>query len=160
YTLTLWSSRQDRADDPGAYSRRLQSLSITGLLAFGLTATFAMIDWLMSLEPNWSSTVYAAMVVMGGLLAALALMLAVLMLFADAEPSSGLLAPQAFNDLGNLLLSALLMWAYLAFSQYLVIWSGNLSEEIQWYLRRLANGWDWIALAIVLLGFIVPFLLL
>ncbi len=76
------------------------------------------------------------------------------------EPLSGIITPGVLNDLGNLLMAGLLMWAYFAFSQYLVIWSGNLSDEIPWYLRRLDGGWQYVAIAIVILHFAVPFVLL
>ncbi len=157
--LRRLSRREDSERDHGLF-QRLQNLSIVGLLAFTLTATFAMIDWVMSLEPEWSSTIYAAMVVMGGLLAAFALVMALVVRLRDYEPLSGFVTPGVLNDLGNLLLSGLLMWAYLAFSQFLVIWTGNLSDEIPWYLRRLAGGWQALALIIVGLHFVVPFVLL
>ncbi len=159
YALRRLSRRQDVDADPGL-SQRLKSLSILGALALSLTATFAMIDWVMSLEPEWSSTIYAGMVAMGGLLAAFALVIALLTRLRDSEPLAGLVTPGLLNDLGNLLLTALLMWAYLSFSQYLVIWTGNLNEEIPWYLRRLDGGWLAVALIIVILHFAVPFVLL
>lgn len=160
YTLRRWSRRSDdAAHDPGLF-QRLQSLSILGAVVLTLTVTFAMIDWMMSLEPDWSSTIYAVMIATGGLLAAFALVITLLARFRNDEPLRAFLTPALLNDLGNLLLSALLMWAYLAFSQYLVIWTGNLSDEIPWYLRRLDSGWQIIALALVILHFVVPFVLL
>lgn len=159
YTLRQWSRRGDAEGDPGMF-QRLQNLSILGVVVLSLTATFAMIDWAMSLEPDWSSTIYAMMVAMGGLLAAFALVVALLSRLQNYEPLSALVTPKLLNDLGNLLLAALLMWAYLAFSQYLVIWTGNLTEEIPWYLRRLDGGWQIVALIIVVLNFAVPFVML
>ncbi len=158
-TLRRWSRKQDEANDP-AVARRLQNLSIVGLLALVLTGTFALTDWVMSLEPDWSSTIYPMMVAMGGVLAAFALVIAVLARLEGSGLHGNLLTPQVSNDLGNLLLAALLMWGYLAFSQYLVIWSGNLSDEITWYVRRIQGGWEWLALLIVVFHFVVPFLLL
>lgn len=159
YALRRWSARMDAGDDIRPF-RRLQQLSIVGALALSLTVTFAMIDWVMSLEPQWSSTIYAAMVAMGSFLAALALIVALVTHFQNIEPLRTLVTPAVLNDLGNLLLTALLGWAYLAFSQYLVIWTGNLSDEIPWYLRRLENGWQAVALILVVLHFVVPFVLL
>jgi len=159
FALRRLSRHEDSERDPGIF-QRLQNLSIIGLVAFTLTATFAMIDWVMSLEPEWSSTIYAAMVVMGGLLAAFALVVALVTRLREYEPLSGFVTSSVLNDLGNLLLTGLLMWAYLAFSQFLVIWTGNLSDEIPWYVRRLAGGWQTIALIIVVLHFVVPFVLL
>ncbi len=163
FVLNRWSAQEDRADDPGIV-QRLQNLSIVGLVLFGITVTFAMIDWVMSLEPHWYSTIYSAMAVMGGLLAALALAVvgvALLRLTAeDKDPLEQLISPQVLNDLGNLLMAGLLMWAYLDFSQYLVIWSGNLNDEIPWYLRRIQNGWEWVALLLIVFHFLLPFAVL
>lgn len=130
----------------------------TGALALVLlaaTATFAAFDWAMSLEPTWYSSIYGAIVAAGGVLAAHAV--AVRMLAAtrgDSESSSHYEtepAAQVYNDLGNLLLAFLMVFGYLSFSQFLIIWSGNLPLEISWYLRRLSGGWQWVALAMVLL---------
>src|SRR4030095_9460608 len=86
--------------------------------------------------------------------------IAVLALLADTPPISTFLKPEVFNDLGNLLFAFIMLWAYLSFSQYLIIWSGNLPEEIPWYLRRSTSGWQWIAVALALLHFAIPFFLL
>lgn len=159
YALRRLSRRTDMDADPGL-SGRLKSLSILGALVFTVTVTFAMIDWFMSLEPDWSSTIYSVMVAMGGFLGAFALIVALLTRLRGDERLSALVTPAVLNDLGNLLLTGLLMWAYLAFSQYLVIWTGNLSEEIPWYLRRLDGGWQSVALVLIVLHFVVPFTLL
>jgi len=159
YTLRRWSIRMDAERDPRLL-QRLQKLSIVGALALTLTVTFAITDWVMSLEPQWSSTIYAAMVAMGGFLAAFALIIALVTHYQNGEPFKALVTPLVLNDLGNLLLAGLLGWAYLSFSQYLVIWTGNLSEEIPWYIRRLENGWQAVALILVALHFAVPFVVL
>ncbi|HVO69708.1 MAG TPA: hypothetical protein VMT24_06665 [Aggregatilineaceae bacterium] len=159
YALRRLSRRQDTESDPGLF-QRLQNLSVFGVVAFSVTVTFAMIDWIMSLEPGWSSTLYGAMVAIGGLLAAFALVVALLTRLRAYEPLAGLVTPGVLNDLGNLMLVGLLLWAYLSFSQYLIIWTGNLSDEIPWYLRRLDGGWQFVALALVVLHFAVPFVLL
>lgn len=159
YTLRRWSRREDNEYNP-AVAGRLKNLSILGGLVLVITVSFAMIDWFMSLEPAWFSTIYALMVATSGFLATFALVIALVTRLSHIEPLTELLTPSVLNDLGNLLLSALLMWAYLAFSQYLVIWTGNLSDEIPWYLRRLDGGWQVVALLIVVLHFAVPFVLL
>jgi hypothetical protein len=137
--------------------RRLPRLSALGLIVLTLTATFAMIDWVMSLEPHWYSTVYAAMVAFGSVLNAFAFAVLVRLLLTSREMTP---EPPVSNDLGSLLLAILMSWAYLAFSQFLVIWSGNLSEEIPWYVRRLQHGWELVALAVALFHFVLPFVLL
>jgi hypothetical protein len=133
---------------------RLPGLGAIGLIILSLTGTFAMIDWVMSLEPRWYSTVFAVMVASGGVLSAFAFAICARLVLWKRETWPD---PSVLNDLGNLLLAFLMIWAYLAFSQFLVVWSGNLSQEITWYVHRLQGGWEWIALAIVVFHFAVPF---
>jgi hypothetical protein len=159
YFLNAWSFEQDRTGDP-AISRRMQRLSAGGLLAYGLTITFASFDWLMSLEPHWFSTIYGVLIIGGQGLSALAFLLVVLVWLSRRPPLQGIIAPAHFHDLGNLMLAFVMLWAYFAFSQYLIIWSGNLPEEIGWYLHRLQTGWRFIGLALVVFHFAVPFVLL
>lgn len=159
FTLNRWSLAQDRIEKID-WTPRLKRLSAGGLLLFGLTVTFAMIDWVMSLEPHWYSTIYSAMVATGLLVEAFAFVIVLVFLLSDREPLAKVMTERTFNDLGSLLFAFIMLWAYMAFSQFLLIWSGNLSEEIPWYLSRLAGGWKWVALAIVLFHFALPFALL
>jgi hypothetical protein len=159
YFLIKWSNQQDSNADPRLLDR-FQALSGGGLVLYGLTITFASVDWVMSLEPHWSSTIYGLLYMTEQALAAFAFVITVLMLLAEREPLSGFLAPSHFHDLGTLMFAFVMLWAYIAFDQFLIIWSGNLLDEIPWYLRRLAGGWIWLALAIVLFHFGLPFLLL
>jgi hypothetical protein len=157
--LLKWSAEQDLTVSLEA-TRKMRMLSGPGLVIYPVTMTFAAVDWLMSMEADWYSTMFPILICIGQLLSALAL---VILLLAWAAPSSAL-APlateKAFHDLGNLLLAFTMMWAYLAFGQLLVIWSGNLPHEISWYLHRVADGWRWIAIFIALFHFFVPFFLL
>jgi hypothetical protein len=125
-----------------------------------LTATFAAVDWIMSLEPHWFSTIYGVWFIVGQVLATLALMVIMLRALSSQAPFAGTVTPQHFHDLGNLMLAFTMLWAYVSFSQFLIIWSGNLPEEIPWYLQRLGSGWQAIALFLVLFHFAVPFVLL
>jgi hypothetical protein len=159
HRLTRWSLEQDRTGDP-AIQRRMQVLSGPGLLLYGLTATFASIDWVMSLEPHWFSTIYGMIFMVGQGLSTLAFVIAVLMLLSRHKPLSDTLTPDHFHDLGNLMFAFVMLWAYIAFSQFLIIWSANLPEEIPWYLTRLRGGWQWIALILVVFHFFLPFVLL
>ncbi len=159
YFLNRWSREEDRAPDPGLV-RRLQLLSGAGLLVYGLTITFWSIDWLMSLEPHWYSSMYGVLLMAGQALSGLAFVTAVTILLARYEPLSRFLSGEHLHDLGKLLLAFVMFWAYVSFSQYLIIWAGNLPEEIPWYLRRLQGGWGWIGVALILLHFALPFLLL
>jgi hypothetical protein len=157
--LAKWSAEQDRTAAPGL-TRRLQLLSGPGLGLFGLTASFAAIDWVMSLEPHWYSSIYGVVFLVGHVLAALSFAIVAVILLAGRQPLSGVISSKHLHDLGNLLLAFVMFWAYIAFSQFLIIWSGNLAEEIPWYLRRMAGGWGWIAALLILCHFAVPFLLL
>jgi hypothetical protein len=159
YFLNRWSLEQDHQPSP-KLTRKLQLLSAGGLVAYGLTMTFASIDWVMSLEPRWFSTMYGVLYIAGQALNALAFVTAALVLVSRQAPFSGYVRSSHFHDLGKLLLAFVMFWAYVAFSQYLIIWAGNLPEEIPWYLRRLSGGWGWIGVALIALHFVLPFLLL
>ena len=159
YFLNRWSADQDRTGDR-PIARRLQLLSSAGLVAYGLTVTFASIDWAMSLEPHWFSTMYGVLFIAGQGLSAFAFIVALLVLLAGTPPLAGFVTQRHYHDLGKLMLAFVMFWAYVSFSQYLIIWSGNLPEEIPWYLRRLQGGWGWVGAALVVLHFVLPFLLL
>jgi len=159
YFLNRWSLQQD-ATGGRTIDRRLQLLSSAGLVVYGLTVTFASIDWAMSLEPHWFSTMYGVLFIAGQGLSAFAFIVVVLVLLSERAPLSGYVAARHYHDLGKLMLAFVMFWAYVSFSQYLIIWAGNLPEEIPWYLRRLQGGWGWIAAAILLFHFVLPFLML
>ncbi len=161
--LTQWSAEQDRSPDTGAnrtFVERLQTLSGPGLVLYGLTVTFSSIDWVMSLEPKWYSSIYGMIFMVADGLLALAFVIGVVYFLSRREPFAAVSAPWVFQDLGNLLLAFVMLWAYTSFSQFLIIWIENLTHEIPWYLHRLAGGWAVIAAALVLLKFALPFLLL
>ena len=159
FVLNRLSSDQDRRADhrPSGW---LQWLSGPGLALLFLTGTFSAIDWLMSLEPHWSSTIYGSLVIVGEALATLAMMIAVVVFLSADQPMTEAATPDRLNDLGNLMLAFTMLWAYMSFMQYLIIWSGNLPEEIPWYLRRTRGGWQWVALALGLFHFFLPFFVL
>ncbi len=126
-----------------------------------LTVTFASVDWIMSLDPHWYSTIFGLLTVVGQGLSALAFTIAVLALHRAARArSAACCAPGHFHDLGKLLLAFVMLWAYLSFSQFLIIWSGNLPEEIPWYIARIRGGWGVVALLLVVGHFVLPFALL
>ena len=162
-SLALWmvrlSERYDRKLSLKAL-RRLKVASGFGLGAYVLTMSFASFDWGMSLEPHWFSTIYGVHFVVGQALSTLCFAVLVASRLARHEPFSRWLSPGHFHDLGNLVLAFVLLWAYVSFSQYLIIWSGNLPEENSWYLRRLGHGWQALALVLVLCHFAAPFVIL
>jgi hypothetical protein len=157
--LRRWSLEQDRTGAPDL-TRRLQRLSGPGLILYGLTVTFAAFDWVMTLGPQWHSTLFGGVFMVGQGLAALCFAVVVSSRLVEGGPLSGVIAPKQFHDLGNLILAFVMLWAYMAFSQYLIIWSGNLPDEIPWYAARMAGGWLWLAMALIAFHFIVPFMLL
>jgi hypothetical protein len=159
WLLNRWSRRQDETGDP-ALERRFQGLSAAGLVLLVLTMTFASVDWLMSLEPHWFSTIYGILLMSGQGVSAFCLVIAAAVLLSRSGPLAGAIGTQHFHDLAKLLFSFILIWAYFALSQFLIVWSGNLPEEIPWYLRRLQGGWQYVGLAVIVLHFALPFGLL
>jgi hypothetical protein len=157
--LDRWSDRQDR-EGPAFDERRFRLLSGPGLALYGVVATFASVDWLMSLEPRWYSTIYPVLYAAGQLLNGFAFSVAVVLLLHRRPPFAGILSPAQLRDLGNLMLAFVMFWAYISVSQLLLIWTGNLPEEIPWYLRRSRGGWQAVCWLLAVLNFAVPFLLL
>jgi hypothetical protein len=157
--LVTWSLRQDESADD-TLTLRLQRLSGPGLVLYGLTVTFASIDWMMSLEPKWYSTIFGMIFMISFGLAAMGLAILATRFLESEKPLARVVSPDRWHDLGNLLLALVMFWAYLNFSQFLLIWSENLAEEIPWYLHRLGGGWEWIAIALILFQFALPFVLL
>jgi hypothetical protein len=159
YFLNKWSAAQDARPDP-ALNRRLQQLSGGGLVLYALTTTFTSIDWVMSLEPHWYSTMYGVLFIIGQALGALALATVAVVRVSGLDPVSGFLGGRHLHDLGKMMFAFTMLWAYVSFSQYLIVWSGNIPEEITWYLARFRGGWGWVGAAVLLLQFVLPFLLL
>lgn len=159
YLLNRWSLAQDRTAD-NRYTKNMRVLAGPGMVVLIFTVTFASIDWYMSLEPEWFSTIYGFIYVASWSLSALAFTIAALALLSKDEPLNRIVAPLHFHDLGKLLLALVMLWAYFAFSQFLIIWSGNLPEEITYYLKRTHGLWGGTVVAIAILHFAAPFLFL
>ena len=163
YLVNRWSQQQERVTEQAArdlIERRLALLSGLGLTVYGVTMSFAAIDWVMSLEPSWYSTIYGILILVGQLLGALAFAVVMTSLWAVDGPLSEVISPGRLHDIGNLLVTAVLFWAYIAFSQLLIIWAGNLPDEVLWYVHRMHGGWQWIGVSLALFQFALPFLLL
>ena len=159
YLLNKWSRQIDETGDP-QLAERLRNFGAPGLIVYGITATFALVDWSMSLDPHWFSTMFGLLSIVGQVLTTMAFCtLVARMLFAH-EPLAHMARPAHFHDLGNLMLAFTMIWAYLMFSQFLIIWSGNLPETITWYTDRSRGGWQWVALLLFVLNFALPFALL
>ena len=141
-------------------TNRLSALSAGGLIVYVFCMNFASTDWVMSLDPKWYSTVFVEVFVAGQFIAALALMTALLAAFSRNRSVREAIPTKAFHDLGNMLLAFIIFWIYVAFAQFLIIWSGNLPREISWYLARSSGGWQWLALVLMIFEFLLPFFLL
>lgn len=159
YLLNHWSRQQDRTTDQ-RWTRKLRNLSGPGLVLYGFTASFAGIDWVMSLQADWYSTMFGMLVMTSQALSALAFVIIIAVLLSAHPPLSAVFSAKHFHDLGKLLLTFLMLWAYCAFAQLLIVWSGNLPEEITFYMPRLVGKWNWIGLTMVVFEFALPFVLL
>ena len=160
YFLNKWSRMEDTGEGGHVLRMRLEALSGIGLVLYGFTVTFASVDWVMSLEPKWYSTIYGLLFMVGQALAALAFSIGMLVWLSDRKPLSQVVRPAQFQDLGSFLLTFVMLWAYMEFSQFLIIWGGNLSDEIPWYIRRMQGVWGGVGLTLVILNFFLPFFLL
>ena len=161
YFLNKWGREQDFEDAPDLpRSRRYQKLCGPGMVIFCITVTLAVVDWIMSLDIHWYSTMYGLIFIDGQGLIAMSFMIIMIGALVKYRPMSDVVVPRTLHDLGNLTLAMVMLFAYFSFSQFLIIWSGNLPEEIHWFIDRTRGGWGAVALAIVLLHFAIPFFLL
>ncbi len=157
--LRRWSLEQDRTGSPEP-TRRLRALSGAGLVVYPLTATFAFVDWVMSTEAEWYSTIFSLLVLVGQVLSAFALVIVLMALFENHPGMGRVVSGTHFHHLGNLMLAFVLVWTYVNFSQLLIIYSGNLPHEIHWYQHRAAGGWKWVVVFLAVFHFLVPFFML
>lgn len=159
YLLNRWSLEQDRTGSAPAY-RRMQRLSGGGLVFYGFSVTFMAVDWVLSINPHWFSTMFGLLFLAGQALSSLAFLITMVILLARYRPFSEVITPRHLHDLGKLLLAFVMIWAYFSFSQFLIIWAGNLPAEIPFYVARMRGGWGAVGLALLLLHFALPFALL
>ena len=159
FFLNRWSSQQDQNSETH-FTRRMQRLSAPGILIYALSMTLAAVDWIMSLEPHWFSTIFSAVHILGQILLTWAFMILVAVPLSHRKPLDILLTNERLRDLGTLMLGFVMLWTYTSFSQLLIIWAGNLPEEITWYMTRLSGGWLDLGYSLIGLHFVVPFLLL
>jgi hypothetical protein len=159
FLLSHWSKQTDRA---GARDNtdRFKTVSGPGLILYGFTISFAAIDWVMSLDPSWVSTIFGLVVLIGQVLSAMCFAVVVERILFNYKPMSEMLKPDFVHDHGKWMITFIMVWAYFNYSQWLIIWAGNLPAEITYYLRRLNGGWGYIGLFIVIFHFAVPFAIL
>jgi hypothetical protein len=151
----LGRTHDERADRN--VSAKLNVIGASGILVYVLTMTFASVDWLLSIEPRWASSIWGLLTVASQALSTFSLMLLLISVLLADRPVVGLIPTGYFRDLGNLTLATVMFWGYLSFSQYLITYSGNTTEEIVWYIQRRQNGWGWISLGLIAFHFFVPF---
>ena len=160
WVLAGLSRRQDESADPNRQASAMRRLSAAGLLVYGFTASLAAVDWLMSLEPHWYSSIFGLIVIGLQALGALSFTIPVALFLARREPMTGVFRPHHFHDYGKLLLTFVMLWGYFAVAQLIITWSGNLPDEIAFYLPRWHHGWPYLALVLALANFALPFALL
>jgi hypothetical protein len=159
YFLNTWSRQQDETDDP-RLAQRLTRLSAPGLVIYGISITFASVDWVMSLQPAFRSTIFGPIFASGEILSGQAFALILMAWLVARPPVANLISLEALNDLGNLLFTFLIIWAYLVWFQFMLIWIANLPYDARWYVERSSGGWLGVAWALFILHFTIPFFLL
>jgi len=162
FVLNKWSREQDRdpAQLPGPADRRFRVVSGPGLVLYVLVVTFMSVDWVMSLDPHWFSTIFGVLTLGGQGLSTMAFTLIVLAALVKFRPMSEVVGTEQIHDLSKLMFAFVLLWAYFSVSQLIIIWSANLPEEIPFYLERLHGPWAPISIAVLIGQFVLPFLLL
>lgn len=159
FLLTRWSEQQEERVEFSRI-RSLGKISAGGLVFMALTMTFASVDWLMSLEPKWFSTMFGISYMVGNTLSGFAFVIVIATLLYRYEPLSRFVTAQYFRDLGNLLFATIMFWAYVTFSEFLLIWYANIREEVPWYLTRMNGGWGYVTLMMAGLHFFLPWFIL
>ncbi len=156
FLLSHWSKQTDRAGAPDN-TPRFKAVAGPGLILYGFTISFAAIDWVMSLDPSWISTIFGLVILIGEVLSAMCFAVVVERILFNYKPMSEMLRPDFVHDHGKWMLTFIMVWAYFNYSQWLIIWAGNLPSEITYYLRRLNGGWGYVGLFIVIFHFAIPF---
>jgi hypothetical protein len=159
-SLIGWSRQQDKVKPAEGADVKFRMVSGPGVLILGLTLTFAAVDWVMSLDPHWYSTIFGLLLLIGTGLTAMSFTVFVMSKLSQHTEMGNVIAPKNIQDWGKLMMAFTMLWAYLAYSQFLIIWSANLPEEIPWYLLRFNNGWGYAALFLAFGHFFLPFFML
>ena len=163
YFLNKWSLKQDSAEtaeEAAGYLGNATKLAAPGMITYVLVVTFLSVDWIMTLEPHWFSTMFGFLFVAGWALSCFSFSVAILAFLYDKSPMDRILGKRHFHDIGKLMLAFVMVWAYFNFSQYLIIWSGNLTEETPFYVIRSKGMWGAIGLLLIVFHFAFPFLIL
>jgi hypothetical protein len=159
FLLSMWSRQTDRPGAPDN-TQKFKAVAGPGLILYGFTISFAAIDWVMSLDPSWISTIFGLLILIGEVLSAMCFAVVVERILFNYKPMSEMLKPEFVHDHGKWILTFIMVWAYFSFSQWLIIWAGNLPNEITFYTKRLSFGWGKIGHFLALFHFAVPFVIL
>jgi hypothetical protein len=159
WRINKWSDEQDRTGDP-TLPERMRSFSAPGVLVFTMVMTFAYIDWILSTDTQFFSTVYGAMILIGDILQTFALVILAMIFASKEDRFGGRINAKVLHDLGNMMFAFTIFWTYLTASQLIIVWPANLPQELVWYLDRVAGPWKWFALVTALSMFAIPFLAL
>ena len=162
FTLSSWSKEQDDTPQrlPGPKDGRMRALSGPGLVLYMITITFMSVDWVMSLQPRFTSTIFGILTLGGQGLTTMAFTILVLAALSRSKPLSEVASDGTFHDLGNLMLAFVMLWAYFNVSQFIIIYQGNLPEEVPWYIDRITGPWMPVAVVVLVGHFALPFSLL
>jgi hypothetical protein len=163
YLLNKWSAKMDASKDYTEAAKHLETASrFSGpaMVIYALVVSFMAIDWTMTLDPHWFSTIWGLLYVVSWALACFAFVITLFMLMMEKEPLKSTLGKKHFHDIGKLMFALVMVWAYFNFSQFLIIWSGNIPEETPWYIKRMENGWEIVGILLIVFHFAVPFLIL
>jgi len=153
FALALRRRLERRSEHDTQVGRRI---AVAGLLVYLATVTFAAYDWVASLVPEWASTAVGLRLGTAQFVAAFAFAVSFTVFFPRAAGDNTPITPRDCGDLGNLMLTFSMMWAYIAFTQYLIVWGEDLPQETSWFWARINTGWHWIGLAVAVLVFALP----
>jgi hypothetical protein len=161
--LNKWGAAQDKTDnyeDSAKFLGTATAFSGPGIVVYALVVSFAAIDWTMSLDPHWFSTIWGFLYIAGWALSCFCFAVVILAYLSDKEPMNRVIGKRHFHDIGKLMLALVMVWTYFNLSQFLIIWSGNIPEETPWYLKRMKDGWGAVGLVLILFHFAFPFIIL
>lgn len=159
FFLCRWSRKQDASSKPGMFLW-LNGLSGFGLLIYGITTHFASVDWIISLQPEYHSSICGPLLASQQLLSGFAAAVFALTLLCHRKPLADLVSTKTLTDLGSLLLAFVILWSYMWWFEFMLIWIANLPADVIWYVDRVRGGWLWVVIVLVVFGFTTPFLLL
>jgi hypothetical protein len=163
YFLTKWSTQQDATSNPedsAVFLGKATALSGPAMVFWCIIVSFCAVDWVMELDPHFTSTIFGMLFIAGWGLSCFCFVVTVLAFLTDKPPLNRVLGKRHFHDLGKLMLALVMVWAYFNFSQYLIIWSGNIPEETGWFIDRTKGGWGYVGVLLIFFHFAFPFLVL